>query len=243
MQKALFGMDAKSYLTQDQRQLIAEDLDRNRTRLPERMNAALGTMRFRDQPARSGDLGSLVMRSQPFDGRSVFWDTARGDKGPQEDIWPVAVRLMNDLKAASSPVVESGEYRRSFGFVVGDRVTVNPPLRGSDYTVIGVTNVVSYSSTLENPTWPQPFRKVWRRIWALSKIEGFDARFRFIRGGSDALTVLRPHEWRDQYGKPTGVGPRVIRYAIPLIEVGPLGSMGSDLGVKSRRHRPFRRRR
>lgn len=123
------------------------------------------------------------------------------------------VRKLYAQLIANSPIL-SGEYRRSFKYVVDGDVVATLPPAGELYRV-GVINTADYASTLENPSWPRPFNLTWRKF------------FKEVKGRMDA---------RMYYFTPEGG-----RYAAPIIEIGYLNSMRRT-GIQPARHRRNRRK-
>ena len=125
----------------------------------------------------------------------------------------------------ASPI-RTGHYRSSFRFVVGGGMFKAVPVT-DDFSIIGITNIAAYASTLENPTWHRPFNRVWPRVRKQARIEGFDARITYIGQASEETQ--------------TSEGP--FTYAIPIIQIGYLNTMRGETGRRPARHRKSRRRR
>lgn len=237
--RAIWGAPAIKILEDEQRNYVAYELQETKPDLPEVMDAAVGMQRLKDF---SGDKAQLVQRNMPIGSVAVFTDASARGEVVDIDLRLEAFLIRSKLFAASP--VFSGEYRRNFYFMIGQQVYLWVP-KNADFTIIGITNLTDYASTLENPKphWARPFNKVWRWVQARSKLLRYDARFRYLRGASfgydhkgiagDASPSSPNHNrW---------YGPRTIYYTTPIIEIGPLNSMGRRTGRWPSRHRRYRR--
>jgi hypothetical protein len=206
---------------------------------------------------------AAFVRGMPFSTVLRLWEPGEA-KGAVQDILPTAIKVMAMLKLLAPPSTgrrknHTFRYRDGFRYVIGD-VPYRIVPAGLDYTLIGITNVVPYASTLENPTWQRPFARVWARVQRMASAENFDAKFTYLAGSS--LPQFRK-AYFESLGDPPGssyprgsVTPygvylrasdygqrRLIRYTVPIIWLGPLNSMKGRTGRIAARHRNRRRKR
>jgi len=264
-QNALFGDERGAYgvLEEEQRVIMDQEIqyieaDPN-LQVPEEFKGQVGTRRYASVPR--GRLRALV-QDMPFATVARFWEAGEAGEGV-EDIRPVAEKIMRMLRTVAPPSRSTAplpppkshpyRYRQSFRFVIGSTAYQTIPPEGT-YTIIGITNVAPHAATMENPGWPQPFRKMWMEVERMSRAENFDARFSYLAGSS--LPQKREAYWESRgyaLGQRTPFGVilgkqdyghrRPIRYAVPVIWVGPLNSMGGKTGRMKARHRRNRRKR
>lgn len=248
-----FMEDARQAILVDE--MLALELDvMAGTEVPESATVRLGTETHRKVPRRSwAEKVTRIKLRQNL----LITDDAKREAKTQEEVIAIARQLFNDLKTSSPPSTQAKNhtwrYRQMFRFLIGGTAYLSIPTE-LNFTVIGITNISPHASTLEGPTWPQPFTKMWRKVYAKSKRDKFDARFSYIRGGS--VPFRRYAYWEDrgyELGQTTPFGvtlikqdfnyDRFIRYASPVIWIGPYGSMGGKTGIfPTPRRRRTRRR-
>lgn len=228
--RGLFGKNAKGYLLELQNKLVSWELHITSPELATPIDVFVGGYKMRDYEGPKEDLA----RRMPFATTMRLVDTAQ--RGADIDFRKEAELLMAELKGRFAIPAKTGHYADSFRYVIGSTAYLTiPPI---NFTIIGITNIANYSSTMENPTWHRPFNKCWvgyaRRRAAKM---GYEARWRYLGGSSRGYMHkgIRPDPNRKQSY------PRWINYAVPVIEIGPIGSM-TRTGKWRARHGRNRRR-
>jgi hypothetical protein len=236
--KSLTGKNAKQYLLDFQRDVVAyeiksTELDPSEPELPTPMDAYIGGRQWKDY---EGDKAQLVQARMPFASTIRFVDPSV--RGEDIDFVKEIQLIMAELRGRYAIPVVKGFFGRNFYYVVGNQFSkIVPP--ADSFTIIGVTNLAQYSSTMENPTWHRPFNKCWTGyVRRRAAKMGYEARFRYLGGASWGYyhRGIRPDPNRKQSY------PRWINYAVPLIEIGPIGSMRGKVGKLRARHGRNRRR-
>jgi len=262
-QRALFNDDrgnpetAFQFLLREQREILSEEVETAMPGLPDKMDGQVGTQVLKDVP--KARISKIIKSRMPFSTVARLFERGAGSIANKEDVLNFANRVLLMLKAASPSSRNSQygtrdhiHYREGFRFLIGETayapgsVSVN-----MDFTVIGVTNVAPHAATMENPSWYRPFHRLWQRVSREATAKNLDSRFNYIRGGS--LPMFREAYWENRGYKVGDTTPfktymqrsdyghrRWIRYAVPVIWIGPLNSMGGKTGrIKSRprRHR------
>jgi hypothetical protein len=237
--RALTGQNALNYLLNLQRDMVAWEIQQTEPDLPTPMDALVGGQTIKDF---QGDKSELARARMPFATTLRF--VAPDARGADIDFVKEARMIMIEVRGRFSirpgkrPNDPQMPYHKAFRFMVGGSAYIQPPPNES-FTIIGITNIANHASTLENPTWPQPFRKCFTQfVRRRAKAMGYEARFRYLGGSSEGYTHrgIRPDPNRKQSY------PRWINYAVPIIEIGPLGSMGGKTGIWRARHGRNRRR-
>jgi hypothetical protein len=243
---------AYGYLENKQREITVEEiksLELEPVDLPEKATVAIGTQISNNVPRRQwASKVSRVKLGQPV----LIRDLEQADVPNKEEVLKVAREVFLELKLAAPPggAVKNHpwRYRELFRFLVGGTAYESIPV-SKDFTVIGITNVSPHAATLENPGWSRPFNTVWRRLVRRARSQKFDVRFSYIRGGSVPfkrtayferqgfqLNDITPYGVllrRSDYGRQA-----FIRYATPVIWIGPFGSMRGKTGIfPTPRHR------
>lgn len=231
--KATLGRPLINYLFDIQKQLMVWETHVTEPEMPEVADYYTEGKVYRDF---KGDKSAIVGASVQFAGRFRFIapEARFGDIDFLKEIFLIA----QNLKIQCAIPERTGNYARSFYYLIGGTAYENLPV-GKDFTVIGITNIATYASTMENPTWHQPFNRCWRGyVVHRAKALGYDAVFKYINGGS----VPYFHKGiRPDPHSPKTTYPRWIRYAIPTIQIGPYGSL-KVTGKPRARHRKNRRR-
>jgi len=222
--RSFFGENAKARLLRDQRQLVAYEIEQ--TELPTPMNVKIGSTVLEDF---EGDKARLAENDMPFASVLRFEDKSQGDANI--DFRKEAMFVMAMLQA-HLPRQHTGRYASDFRYVVGGTATISVP--SEDFTLIGVTNIATYASTLENnPDWPRTFHKAWSKVRSRARLVGYDARLRYLQGSSRIYqrkgARIDPHDGSNRRGP--------VQYAVPIIEIGPLNSMDNKTGLRPSKHR------
>jgi len=206
--RAMFDMSLTARLLMDQRAILGDDLQNTEPRLPLVMDARVGTSFVKGYRGRKH---TKLRREMTFGGQAVFDAQSSG---------AALVPIIRDVFArlrAQAPVL-TGAYRAGFRYLVnggGASSGIVVPTGGFSYnTILGVTNIVDYASTMERFRWHRPFRKVYA---AIARIYGgkVDTRFRYAKG-------------RDIGGKMWGY---------PVIEIAALNAMRGRTGIQIIRQR------
>lgn len=230
--KGIFGKSAIDILYDGHKKWMVWETQDSEPELPKTMDYYTEGRLDRDF---SGNKSTLVDSTVRFAGRFRF--VAREARFADIDFLKEIKLISNMLKSASNSFQRRGIYGKSFGYIIGGVVYKDLPPRDADFTVIGVTNVSTYASTLENPTWHRPFNIVWPFAKARAAAMGYDIVFKYISGGSIPYyhKGIRPDPNRKQSY------PRWIKYAIPTIQIAPYGSI-KVTGKPRARHGKNRRR-
>jgi hypothetical protein len=222
--RGMFGKNAKTKLLEDQRELVAYEV--SETELPTPMTVKIGSAVIKDF---EGDKVALVQNRMPFATVLRFEDA--GYVGPDIDFRKEAM-FVKAMLQAHLPRPYTGRYAKDFRYVIGGVATIAVPT--ADFTIIGVTNIATYASTLENnPDWPRTFHKAWPKVRSRARTLGYDARLRYLQGSSRIYNRkgmrVDPHDGSNRRGP--------MQYAVPIIEIGPLNSMDNKTGLRPSRHR------
>jgi hypothetical protein len=222
--RGLFGENAKTKLLRDQRELVAYEIEQ--TELPTPMDVKIGTLVYKDF---EGDKARLAETRMPFASILRFQDPSQGDSAI--DFRKEAMFVLALLRA-HLPRQHTGRYAGDFRYVVGGVATISVPT--VDFTIVGITNIATYASTLENnPDWPRTFHKAWPKVRSRAALLGYDARLRYLQGSSRIYQRkgmrVDPHDGSNRRGP--------VQYAVPIIEIGPLNSMANQTGLRPSKHR------
>jgi hypothetical protein len=156
----------------------------------------------------AGDKSTFIRKNLKLGQKYLFTDEDTNLVPIARDILFIAQRLAPN---------RTGFYRSNFGFIVDDGESILPTISANthgDANRIAIVNQTDFASTLEKRGWPRGLRKAYSR--ASRKYKGrADIRFRYFK---DRQTITRK-------------GLRKF-YAIPGIEIGPLGSMGKNTGIR-----------
>ncbi len=220
---AMFGQPGdktfKDVAERDQREVLGDDVQSNEYRLPESMDLLLNGKRIEEY---KGDKSKPIRLKMKFASKALY----AADRISQDLVKP-AYWIYGQLVQKSPTLF--GRYRKSHEFTIDGEAVGKALFLPKDAGVffVGVTNLIDYASTLENPKWPRTYQRVFRAAQRKYGAQ-YDIRLSYINGEFLGGTITTS-------GKPK-------RYHQPILEIAPLGTMGRTGFVFKKRQRASIRR-